>query len=437
MQPDLGRIRWTLTRRYALISSLMLVVFGAGVYLQVAEARSQLLRSQLQQLASAAASQMPLILHELNEYANTQPQVRQDEVAELGVLESQSLTISSKRISWLNADLVELSHYGQFVPAGGNPWPQQHRDQRQFVPLANGLSYWRPVLLRESASAPPRLAGYISVAVSSTAADLELRRLRHGLLAGGAAAALTAVLLSQWMVASSLRPIREQIQRLVQFTADASHELRHPLTAIRALIGSLRDSGQWPAANTPLAGKLERIDRAAAQMGQLVEDLLLLARLDRSLPDRSHWLHFDVCELLEDLVELHRERAYAAGVELSLELQRPAIVQGEPGRLRQLLSNLISNALQFSPAGSVISLGLQRQAKSLLIWVEDQGPGVPEQQREQIFERFWQADRSRSGSNAGMGLAIARSIGQAHGGSLSAKEGAQGGCRIELLLPAA
>ena len=123
--------------------------------------------------------------------------------------------------------------------------------------------------------------------------------------------------------------------------------------------------------------------------------------------------------------------------ELSLELQGPAIVQGEPGRLRQLLSNLITNALQFSPAGSVISLGLQRQAKSLLIWVEDQGPGVPEQQREQIFERFWQADRSRSGSNAGMGLAIARSIGQAHGGSLSAKEGAQGGCRIELLLPAA
>lgn len=183
MQPDLGRIRWTLTRSYAPISSLMLVVFGAGVYLQVAKARSQMLRSQLQQLASAAASQMPLILHELNEYANTQPQVRQAEVAELGVLESQSLTISSKRISWLNADLVELSHYGQFVPAGGNSLPQQHRDQRQFVPLANGLSYWRPVLLRESASAPPRLAGYISVAVSSTAADLELRRLRHGLLA--------------------------------------------------------------------------------------------------------------------------------------------------------------------------------------------------------------------------------------------------------------
>jgi signal transduction histidine kinase len=333
MQPDLGRIRWTLTRRYALISSLLLVVFGGGVYLQVAEARSQLMRSQLQQLASAAASQMPLILHELDEYANTKPQVRQAEMAEMGVLESQSLTISSKPISWLNADLVELSHYGQFVPAGGNPQPQHNRDQRQFVPLANGLSYWRPVLLRATASAPPRLAGYVSVAVSSSAADLELRRLRHGLLAGGTAAALTAVLLSQWMVASSLRPIR-------------------------ALIGSIRESGQWPAATTPLAAKLERIDRAAAQMGQLVEDLLLLARLDRSLPDRSHWVRFDACALLEDLVELHRERAHASGVELSLELQRPAMVQGEPGRLRQLLSNLLSNALQFSPSGTGISLGL-------------------------------------------------------------------------------
>jgi signal transduction histidine kinase len=437
MQPDLSRIRWTLTRRYALISSLVLVVFGAGVYLQVAEARQALLRTQLQQLASAAASQMPLILHELGEYATTQPERRQSELAELGVLDNGSITASSKRIRWLNADLVELSHYGQFVPAGGNPLPQQHRDQRQFVPLANGLSYWRPVLLRDSASAPPRLAGYVSVAVSSMAADLELRRLRHGLLAGGLAAALTAVVLSQWMVASSLRPIREQIQRLVQFTADASHELRHPLTAIRAVIGSLRAGDQWPADRPPLARKLEQIDRAAAQMGQLVDDLLLLARLDRAAADRSHWLHFDLSELLDDLVDLQQERARAAQLYLALELSGPAMVQGEPGRLRQLLSNLLANALQFSPAGSTIQLGLQRQAKQLLVWVEDQGPGIPADQREQVFERFWQADRSRHGSQTGLGLAIARGIATAHGGSLRAVEGAQGGCRMELLLPAA
>lgn len=108
-----------------------------------------------------------------------------------------------------------------------------------------------------------------------------------------------------------------------------------------------------------------------------------------------------------------------------------------PGRLRQLLSNLLSNALQFSPSGTGISLGLQRQAKQLVIWVGDQGPGIPAEQREQIFERFWQADRSRNGSNAGPGLAIARSISEVHGGSLSAREGAQGGGRMELLLPAA
>lgn len=437
MQPDLRQIRWKLTRRYALISSLVLLVFGAGVYLQVADARRQLMRNQLQQLASAAASQMPLILHELEEYAGTKPQVRESEIAEMGVLDGQSLSPTSKRIIWLNEDLLELTHYGTFLPKGINPIPVKQRDQRQYLLLDNGVSYWRPVLLRETPSSPPRLAGYVSVSVSSMAADLELKRLREGLLAGGLAAALTAVLLSQWMVASSLRPIREQIRRLVQFTADASHELRHPLTAIRAVIGSIREGGLIPIGSEALADKVALIDRAAAEMGQLVEDLLLLARLDRSVPDRSQWVVFDVVELIEDLVRLNDEQARRLGMRFVLELPNEALVRGEPGRLRQLLSNLLANALQFNAPGGEIYLGAANHSRQLLIWVEDQGPGIPPDQRDQVFERFWQASSSRTASNSGLGLAIARSIAQTHGGSLVAQTGRDGGCRMELQMPAA
>ncbi len=437
MQPDLSQIRWRLTQRYALISSLVLLVFGVGVYWQVADARRALMRNQLQQLASAAASQMPLILHELEEYAAAKPQIKDSEIAELGVLETQSLSINSKRIIWLNADRVELMRYGGLAPQDGSPIPTQMLSQRQYVPLANGLSYWRPVYLRDFPSSPPRLAGYVSVTVSSKTADLELKRLREGLLAGGFAAAMTAILLSQWMVASSLKPIREQIQRLVQFTADASHELRHPLTAIRAVIGSIRERSIIAPENQILIEKFNLIDRAANQMGQLVEDLLLLARLDRSAPDRSHWIVFDLGELIEDVVNLNQARTADADVEILLDLPIESKVRGEPGRLRQLLSNLMANAIQFSHSGGVISIGVIHQSKQHLIWVEDQGPGIPMEQREQVFERFWQACSSRSGSNTGLGLAIARGIAEAHDGSLAVQSGRDGGCRMELLLPAA
>ena len=437
MQPDLRQIRWKLTRRYALISGLVLFVFGAGVYLEVANARQQLMSNQLQQLASAAASQMPLILHELEEYASANPQIRKSEMAERGVLDNQSLSQDSKRISWLNVDLKELTHYGKFMPKGVSPIPFKQRDQRQYLMLSNGLSYWRPVLLRKTPSSPPRLAGYVSVSVSSMAADLELKRLREGLLAGGLAAALTAVLMSQWMVASSLRPIREQIQRLVQFTADASHELRHPLTAIRAVIGSIREGGMIPMGSDALADKIALIDHATGDMGQLVEDLLLLARLDRSVPDRSLWVLFDLVELIEDLVRLNDERARRLGMRFVLELPNKAAMRGETSRLRQLLSNLLANALQFNAPGGEIRIGAANHSRQLLIWVEDQGPGIPVDQREQVFERFWQANSSRTASNSGLGLAIARSIAIAHGGSLMVQSGRDGGCRMELQVPAA
>lgn len=243
--------------------------------------------------------------------------------------------------------------------------------------------------------------------------------------------------MSQWMVASSLRPIREQIQRLVQFTADASHELRHPLTAIRAVIGSIREGGLIPTGSEALADKITLVDSAACEMGQLVEDLLLLARLEHSVPDRSHWVLFDVVELIEDLVRLNDERARRLGMRFVLELPSQAFVRGEANRVRQLLSNLLANALQFNAPGGEIRIGAANHSRQLLIWVEDQGPGIPADQREKVFERFWQASSSCTASNSGLGLAIARSIAIAHGGSLMVQSGRDGGCRMELQVPAA
>lgn len=437
MQPDLSRIRWKLTGHYVLISGLVLFVFGSVVYLRVSEARSKLLREQVQLLASAAASQMPLILHEVEEYRHSTPPNMQLESAQLGLLEASSASLESKRIVWLDARRKILTSYGTFRAESTLIQPSARLDQRQFLKLQGGVAYWRPVILRRPGTGERELDGYVLVALSTAAADQELLRLRNGLLLGAVLASLAAAVLSQWMVDSSLRPIRDQVKRLVRFTSDASHELRHPLTAIRAVVGSLQEADSQVQVSGELKRKLQLIDQAGAQMATLLDDLLLLTRLDRSLPELHHWTRFDLCELIEDVLALHEERTHQLQLHWQLSLQRPALIHGHPGQLRQLLTNLIVNAFQFSPRGGELTLRLVIQGALILFSLDDQGPGIPPEQRALVFERFWQADRARSGSNTGLGLAIARSIAEAHGGSLMATEAPGGGCRMLVQLPAA
>ena len=437
MQPDLSRIRWKLTGHYVLISGLVLFVFGSVVYLRVSEARSKLLREQVQLIASAAASQMPLILHEVEEYRHSTPPNLQLESSQLGLLESSNAALESKRIIWLDAQRKLLTEYGSFRPDARSLQPPSRLEERQFLTVPGGLAYWRPVILRRPGSNEGELDGYVAVALSTAAADEELLRLRNGLLLGALLASVAAAVLSQWMVDSSLRPIRDQVKRLVRFTSDASHELRHPLTAIRAVVGSLQEVAPPAQGPAELSRKLQLIDQATAQMAALLDDLLLLTRLDRSLPERHHWKRFDLCDLIDDVVALHQERAHQQQLRWNLSLQRPAPIHGHPGQLRQLLNNLIVNAFQFSPAGSELHLSVVLQGGQLQLCLDDEGPGIPPGQRALVFERFWQADRSRSGSNTGLGLSIARSIAEAHGGSLTALEAPGGGCRMLVQLPAA
>jgi two-component system OmpR family sensor kinase len=315
--------------------------------------------------------------------------------------------------------------------------PTRNLDQRQDLTVPGGVAYWRPVYLHESVGADRQLEGYVLSALSTTGADRELNRLREGLIVGGSVGALAAALLSQWMVGTSLRPIREQINRLVRFTSDASHELRHPLTAIRAVIGATREGGYLSGVDPELSRKFSLIDNATAEMSSLVEDLLLLTRLDRELPEEHHWRRFDLCELAEDLAALYQDRATTQQVRVTLNLVAPTWINGNADQLRRLISNLLVNALQFTPARGTVALGVVQKGHHAIVTVEDQGPGIPIEQRELIFERFWQANAARTGPNSGLGLSIARSIALVHGGSIEAQTADQGGCRMVVQLPAA
>jgi two-component system OmpR family sensor kinase len=221
--------------------------------------------------------------------------------------------------------------------------------------------------------------------------------------------------------------------RLRQFLADASHELRTPLTSIRGYAELFRRGADREPAD--LAKAMAAIESEGERMSRLVDDLLLLARLDDSLPLEHEAV--DLAHLVDEAVDAARTvdptRSY--GFELRDD---DLIVEGDRRRLRQVLDNLLSNVRQHTSPGTAAYVIASRTDNEIRIAVEDDGPGVPPELRERIFDRFVRPDggRARESGGAGLGLAIVRSIITAHGGSVEVRDAMPHGAAFELRLPA-
>jgi two-component system, OmpR family, sensor kinase len=221
--------------------------------------------------------------------------------------------------------------------------------------------------------------------------------------------------------------------RLRRFLADASHELRTPLASIRGYaelfrIGAAREPGATEKA-------MRRIEDEAQRMGVLVEDLLMLARLDQ-VPDTDHG-EVDLAVLARDAVD--DARATAPDRDIGLEVSDPGIVVGDAHQLRQVLANLLRNALVHTPAGTPIEVGLSRERDNVRLEVRDHGPGLPTDEPNLLFERFWRAEggRERGRAGAGLGLAIVAGIVDAHRGRVEASNAPGGGACFVVELPVA
>ena len=221
--------------------------------------------------------------------------------------------------------------------------------------------------------------------------------------------------------------------RLRQFIADASHELRTPLASIRGY-AELHRMG---AAREPdeVERSMRRIEDEAARMGVLVEDLLTLARLDE-IVDAPHG-EVDLAKLAGDATGDARATAPDRAIEVTGD--GTAIVLGDAHQLRQVLGNLLRNALVHTPAGSPIEVGVSAAAQEVRLEVRDHGPGLPTDDPDALFERFWRAEggRERGKSGAGLGLAIVAGIVHAHGGHVTAANADGGGAAFVVTLPAA
>lgn len=322
-----------------------------------------------------------------------------------------------------------------------------------------------------------RTVGWLAIAPIQTVTDQAALRFRDGQLraslAMGVVAVALAALIAWWVARTLLAPVRsvaaathrlaagaydtrvavqgqDEVGQLAQdfnqlattlernermrrdYMADVSHELRTPLAVLRGELEAMED-GVHPV--TPQALRL--LQSEVSMLSQLVTDLHELALADMgALTYRK--VDLDLGELLDQELHLARNVASDRGLQLDLEREPgPVPLLADEARLRQLLHNVLGNALRYTDAGGRIRVALQRQGDDAVVDVQDAKPGVPDELLPRLFERFFRVEgsRGRASGGSGLGLAICRSIVQAHGGHIEARHSPLGGVWVHIRLP--
>lgn len=291
--------------------------------------------------------------------------------------------------------------------------------------LVLGLGAWavlrsglRP-LERMASAARSITAGNLDQRVPTPSADTEVRDLAEAING----------MLDVLEVAFRDREATEA--RLRRFLSDASHELRTPLTSIRGYAELFRLTADRDELDLELV--MRRIESEADRMRALVEDLLALARLDEA--DGAARDPVDLAVLAADACS----DAAAVAPDRPIALRAPTAVpvNGNARLLRQAIGNLVTNALRHTPEGTALHVAATWAGGTATLHVRDEGPGLSPDALEKVFERFWQADPSRTGTGAGLGLAIVQAVATEHGGAISAANHPDGGAVFTLTLPIA
>jgi len=276
---------------------------------------------------------------------------------------------------------------------------------------------------------PLEAIGETAAAIAAGDLSQRVERAEERTEVGRLGVALNAMLAR---IESAFRAQEASERRLRRFVADASHELRTPLAAVRAYAELFdRGAGRRPQ---DLARAMAGIGRESERMSALVEDLLLLARLDEGRPLERAPVRID--EVVADAVEA--ARAMEPGREIASHVQ-PSVVLGDRDRLRQVVDNLLANVRAHTPPTAAVDVAVELEDGAAVVAVRDTGPGLAADDAERVFERFYRADpsRSRSSGGVGLGLAIVQAVAEAHGGAVSVSSAPGEGAAFRVRLPLA
>jgi two-component system, OmpR family, manganese sensing sensor histidine kinase len=409
------RNRQRLALGYIAVMATILVLFGWAVYVTMENALVLSVDNSLKELAKTVRQSILV----------ARPQNKQQWQAQI----ERSAYITGEAATQLRYQGFYVMWYspkGNLVhstaPFEAGSAPQRDRYETVFSPQGQHFrQYTTPISLEGETLGylkyEGEVLGYLRISRSLQEIEVPLQRL-FWVLVLGIPIAISAISWCGWILAGvAIRPIRQAYDRLQQFTADASHELRTPIATIQTNVQvALSDPEASPE---DYRRTLEIVERMAQRMGKLVGDLLFLTREEGGRENHSH-TKVDVDRVLKEVLEEQSSVAAGLGIRLHHRTHNTSYVMGDTDQLARLFTNLISNALRYTPEKGEVIATSHLEGRDCVVTVKDTGMGIPLEHQDKIFERFYRVDpaRSRRLGGFGLGLAIAKKIVDEHQGTL-------------------
>ena len=408
-------LRWRLLLSYLTVMATILGAFGTGVYIFFSRSLYGQLDKKLLTLAQSAAPSYAEVEKQGSAYLD-----RVDKVPWRDIFNRDR-----QSLEWFDAEgqLLGTKGFSRLTDSpktGAINLLNTPPEEQEITEVDKVRAYTISVFKDSEIPNQPTLEGFIRASQSLSEIETIQQQLMFVLCFGGFATLLLSGLGGMWLTQKAIEPIEASYFKLKQFTADASHELRGPLTAIKFSVDIMRNHPE--RVHPKDIKKLNAVASATTQMGQLIEDLLFLARTDREIkaPAREKTA-VALDTLLGDLAVLLEPVAPNKKITLESVVTSEIEVFGDKSQLSRLFSNLIHNAIQYTPEEGKVSVELGRQNRQAIVRVKDTGIGIAEDQLPFVFDRFWRADkaRSRREGGTGLGLSIVKAIAISHGGKIA------------------
>jgi two-component system, OmpR family, manganese sensing sensor histidine kinase len=410
------RLRWQLLFSYLSVLIAILGVFAVAVRLVFGYSLRQSLSQELMILAEVAA---------------THAEIQNNRMIVGDEFTDRNLALPDRKFEWFDRQKKLVDKVGNLnvnfplnidPPVQFNKYPGQKPEET--------ISAIVPIISNDNR----QQIGYVRITQSLEALDRTFHQLDIGLASGMIISIIISGGAGIWLTRRAMKPAIASYQRLQQFTADAAHELRSPLMAVKT---NASTALRYPdGIRSGDLKKFQAIASATAQIITLTEDLLILARAENDRDPVAEQI--DLTLLLQQIAGKYQPQFDAKSLILELDIQSNLSVRGYMHNLDRVLMNLIENAIHYTPSDGKISILACRIERQIEISIIDTGVGIAADDLERIFDRFWRGDRARTrwSGGSGLGLAIVKSIVEQHYGSIEVESKLGSGSKFIVRLPA-